>query len=848
MTDSIKALFPFPEPRRHSVLLNYLNEVLKWHGYIRFLGLPHLQENPDIAIDRLYVQPQVSLSQISADMASDKWPETEIALAVLERERHLMLLGDPGGGKSTLINWLAWSFACNLDDRWCRRMGPLVPLPLVLRELSLKDVQSFDDLLNTWLRHGVARPLVEHRDILLTLLKSGQAMVLLDGLDEIGDLAMRKRLRQAVWEGMESYQNSVWLLTSRLVGYEETPFDQKLDPRKTEGLSDGPDLSDSVLEYSTAIRQETFASVATHSAWLPRRFYLAPFNDRQIEVFAHNWYVLREIVGHEAERKARELVARIHDDAYTLRLARTPNLLTMMALIYRVLANLPHGKALLYEEIAKAYLQSIDEHRRIQTTLDFPLEQKKRWLAYIGFQLQRRRNHKTDNDGSERVVLATEDEVLQWIVNAMENSGYPANREFAVGYLKLIGERSGLLLPRGEGLYAFIHLSFQEYFAALYLAELIVSPEWAADGRSEADATVDKAFLQRIVAEPVWMETLVFLFELCANKYPRWIKSLTTDCFGHDAQLLALSPNDTREAKEKADAAAQLMVKLILDPHSGLPEPQRLQAAIRCASLDMELQQQQDYFSFRGVALSRLLYAGNPNDEAEISGRICRLIRNWLAEQAAVKRLSLTGSIVNDVSPLLKLGQLEKLAITLSSVTDFSPLAAMPCLTQLSIIWSESTDISSLASLSKLKNLTIASNRSVGLTPLSSLKNLQHLILFGPAVWDLAPLAKLQQLLSFKIYSFAVEDPSVDLSPLSELNNLNLLTFLNVRLKDLAPLAKLQALVSLDISNSGVADLTPLANLPKLKYLDISGTAITDLSPLAHRKDLEIKGIPKDSS
>ena len=80
----------------------------------------------------------------------------------------------------------------------------------------------------------------------------------------------------------------------------------------------------------------------------------------------------------------------VHRDRDTLRLARVPNLLTMMALIHRNRATLPNGKALLYEDIAQAYLKTIDEFGQIAEFTD-SLQDMKRWLGEVGLKMQQRR-------------------------------------------------------------------------------------------------------------------------------------------------------------------------------------------------------------------------------------------------------------------------------------------------------------------------------------------------------------------------------------------------------------------------------------------------------------------------
>ena len=51
-------------------LRNYLTNVRDWHGYVRFLGLPDRRDNPDVLIDRLFVEPLLTRRHVSPDAES----------------------------------------------------------------------------------------------------------------------------------------------------------------------------------------------------------------------------------------------------------------------------------------------------------------------------------------------------------------------------------------------------------------------------------------------------------------------------------------------------------------------------------------------------------------------------------------------------------------------------------------------------------------------------------------------------------------------------------------------------------------------------------------------------------
>ena len=96
---------------------------------------------------------------------------------------------------------------------------------MILRDLRLDGVTDFNGLLQAFLKHAMSAPLRDDT-FLHEKLAAGQAFILLDGIDEIGDIEARERLRLAVFDGFARYPRCRWLLTSRIVDYSEVPFDR----------------------------------------------------------------------------------------------------------------------------------------------------------------------------------------------------------------------------------------------------------------------------------------------------------------------------------------------------------------------------------------------------------------------------------------------------------------------------------------------------------------------------------------------------------------------------------------------------------------------------------------------
>ena len=266
-TDPSKFINPFDDVH----WARYLSLIEEWFGFVRFLGLPHLGRNPDVPIDRLFVEPDLANGSIPPEGFDGSTKSTPLHKAI-EENKYLAILGDPGTGKSTLVNFLAWQLARqntgaskNKTASGNQALNRVIPVPLILREIlrghERNERISFESLLDRFVdlpmfrtedpsKTGWLQELkTNFKSALEPLLKTGQVYFLVDGIDEIGSVEVRKQLRNAIWIGMIRFPKCKWIMTSRILGYEEVPFDScKLRARQIP--AEPIDLEDNDLHHS----------------------------------------------------------------------------------------------------------------------------------------------------------------------------------------------------------------------------------------------------------------------------------------------------------------------------------------------------------------------------------------------------------------------------------------------------------------------------------------------------------------------------------------------------------------------------------------------------------------------
>jgi formylglycine-generating enzyme required for sulfatase activity len=359
--------------------------------------------------------------------------EPEPLLDILRDKDGVIILGDPGAGKTTFLKFLALKLArgqgpdLGLDGR----LPILLPLAAYANELAVKNIRLdefiagyFDDL-------GCDFPL---GPMLGEALANGKALLLLDGLDEVKDLALRNTVVERVTDFYSAHRRkgNKFVLTSRVVGY-----------RAVRSVADG------LVECT-----------------------LVDFDDDEIAEFISHWTSALEkqalgdtaVARRDAEQERRELLDAMQHNDGVRRLAANPLLLTILALMKRKGVTLPERRVQLYDQYVKTLLSTWNRARSVSgraTGRDLDEVQTTRVLAPLALWM-----HEV-NPGVGLVKRPDLHRKLEEIY-AQRNDPNPeaASRQF----LSDVREHAALLLERGADEYGFIHLTFEEYLAAVALA------------------------------------------------------------------------------------------------------------------------------------------------------------------------------------------------------------------------------------------------------------------------------------------------------------------------------------------------------------------------------------------
>ncbi|MCB9150264.1 MAG: SUMF1/EgtB/PvdO family nonheme iron enzyme [Caldilineaceae bacterium] len=476
------------DARADALRTSYLSALYQRAGRVEF-GNATLSNRPDqtpLTLDQVYTALRTSTVEGRDELCFDgltllnhvRAQHQLSAVEQLDRHQRLVLLGAPGSGKSAFVNFVALCLAgellgkrpanlaaltaplprpeeAHLDKAekaqpqpWTH--GALLPVRVVLRNLAATHLPAADQPANvTHLLNHIGQQLTElgladFAQPLLDELRQAGGLLLLDGLDEVPEAdARRAQIRQMVESFAATFPACRMVVTSRTYAYQQAAW-------RLEGFT--PAL-------------------------------LEPFDEAQIVAFVDRWYSQaarqRDLTGGDARGRAELLKQTVLRNSRLYALAEQPLLLTLMANLHAYRGSLPNRREQLYKEAVDLLLDWWEQQRVVRDDdshsyrvvqpsllayLDVGKERMLATLAQLAFDA-----HARVPDHNQRAAI--EQSKLLAALFTMHDK---VDVRQLIDYLE---QRAGLLVAEGGQLYAFPHRTFQEYLAALHLAQPAFYPD-----------------------------------------------------------------------------------------------------------------------------------------------------------------------------------------------------------------------------------------------------------------------------------------------------------------------------------------------------------------------------------
>jgi len=490
---------PQPAPDRAALSAAASRRYRAWLeqecGSIQLDGLPadtDLSATP-LRLERLFVplRAQIEGPATGGAEATERKPEWKPAKpqppqpigTLLAAHPRLAVLAAPGGGKSTLLRRLANAYAAperraEVDDGLPER--DWLPLYLRCRDLRERAGRPFLDLMEDLPRQACmdGDQSAAFLSDLHEALRAGRVLILVDGLDETSDAGDRKRCAQHLRTFLGMFPGVALVVSSREAGL-----------RLAAGVIAG---------ISTLAR-------------------LAPFDEDEVARLCERWH--REVVGDtpKVRADARALADQIWGNERIRRLVENPLLLTTLLVVKRWIGELPRNRAALYGKAAQVLIRAWNAEGYAPLGEEETLAQ----LSYLACSMMQQGTQRI----GRRALLALLRQARVELEAELQFASISPEQ-----FIERIENRSSLIMQTGHELidgelqevYAFRHLTFQEYLAARGLVE------GQYPGRAD-EAPLDELLAPHFEDER-WRELIPLAAVLAGRRCEGLIRRLTDAC------------------------------------------------------------------------------------------------------------------------------------------------------------------------------------------------------------------------------------------------------------------------------------------------------------------------------
>ena len=454
---------------------------------------------PDIFVPLKAIAPSTAWKEtrkqnisLAKEMAAGGNAEPEPVMEILQQQRMAVVIGDPGSGKSALVNQITWSLLNEkANKKLPENLQNRIPLRIILRHVKIPNNSQQGQA--TWLWDTIEKGIKEtldnnqqagqHATAVLELLKqklmqSPGGVILLDGLDEV-PVANNHRIRllQAIQALVSSLpEQTRFIVTARPYAYTDPSW-----------------------------RLADFTE-----------FFLTPFDQEQRKQFIEGWYdaARKRFMLNDDDLKQRipDFIARVEDQQHLRELAERPLLLTLIAILHASGGRLPDDRAQLYKdsiELLLYYWRQEPFRDSDGQLLRIDNDELLHCLQILAYNAHKAQRQKTD---SRHTADLTRDAIVKAFQPILQTLGQKDLFAF-------LEQHTGILIAREQNYFAFPHRSFQEYLAMGWLT-----------------AQLDDALSPEVFDDPIWWREVFLLAVIEQKKKPRIASSYIRDLLEYNSQ------------------------------------------------------------------------------------------------------------------------------------------------------------------------------------------------------------------------------------------------------------------------------------------------------------------------
>ncbi|MEM8721668.1 MAG: NACHT domain-containing protein [Cyanobacteria bacterium P01_G01_bin.39] len=398
----------------------YASKYYQNHGTLQVLGMRQKVKLESIYTNvRLLTKSEVfscnSIEELERNERQNRWrfvdneAEKQVipGLKLANQEQYLMVLGAPGSGKSTFLRKVALAA---LKGRSEYRHA-LIPVFIELKRFNDSAIDIIKIIADEFANYG----LTQSKEYVTAGLDLGKFLIILDGLDEVPTKNLASVIEQ-INNFVQQYQKNRFIISCRIA------------------------LNQSFIRFKEVV--------------------IADFNQQQIRDFISNWFSAPQDKQAQVAERCWELL-QANENAQEL--AKTPLLLTFLCLVYERGQNFPQNRSELYGKALRILLEEWAAEKRIEQNeiyqgLNRALEEI--LLAEIAY----------DNFVKDKLFF-TQENIIEKIESFHSRNINAPEQLNGKAVLNAIALQQGILVERAANIYAFSHLTLQEYLTARHITD-----------------------------------------------------------------------------------------------------------------------------------------------------------------------------------------------------------------------------------------------------------------------------------------------------------------------------------------------------------------------------------------